>query len=180
MHKLAKVPAESPRGQCIVLLLSALKELGCSRTKYETVSFIRNQHWFDIQKDDLHPYPSVTTKEPRWQTQIAFAMKDARDAELTFSEGLDQWAISRRGVEELREVESLYRTGALVVGNCFFWTLKFKTRLNPSYTPSQKDAIRPYDLYKDINNSVELIAPKTRDLKKRIAFAKFEELLRNL
>lgn len=180
MRKIARVPVESSRGQCIVLLLSALRELGGGKTKYETTSFIREQQWFDIQKDDLHSYPSMTTKEPRWRTLIAFAMKDARDAELTFSEGRDQWAISRRGIEELKELETLFRTNVLRVSDCFLWRLEFKKKWCPTYVPSGHDLVRPLDLYRDIDNQVALIAPKTRDLKMRSAFAQLEELLRNL
>lgn len=66
----------SARGQTIIILLSALRDLHGAHTKSETTNYITTEAWFDVKLEDKKPYPSQSTNEPRWQTLIAWARKD--------------------------------------------------------------------------------------------------------
>jgi hypothetical protein len=150
MTSIASVPIENPRAQCIVMLFAALHEKGGCHSKQETISFIREHHWFDIREEDRTPYPSATTNEPRWHTLIAWGRKDAVVAELMFSHGQDQWELTRRGIEEFRSVRAQYQSGVLEARRCYLWSVAFKQWMVPSFLPSDRDWPRPKDTYRDI------------------------------
>src|SRR6266496_481878 len=57
MPSIAGVPIENPRAQCIVMLFAAPHEMGGYHSKQETISYIREHHWFDIRDEDRLPYP---------------------------------------------------------------------------------------------------------------------------
>lgn len=170
MPTIANVPIENPRAQCIVMLLAALHELGGCQSKQETIAFIRQNHWFDIRKEDQKPYPSATTTEPRWNTLIAWARKDAVLADLMFKHGTDQWELTRRGIEEFRLVRARYQSGELEARQCYFWSLTFKQWMVPSFLPSDRDWPRPKDTYQDIQRL------GTRNIRRRVAWTIIDEL----
>jgi hypothetical protein len=150
MRTIANIALDNPRGQCIVMLFAALHELCGNQSKRDTISFIQGRHWFDVQAEDKDPYPSATTKEPRWHTLIAWGRKDSVIAELMFGHPHDQWELTRRGIEEFRTIRKLYQTGELRVQNCFLWSPAFKLWMVPSYASSLRDWPRPKDLYRDV------------------------------
>src|SRR5215207_2698445 len=162
MRTVAKIPFDNPRGQCIVMLFAALHELCGNQSKRDTIAFIQGHHWFDVQAEDRVPYPSTTTKEPRWHTAIAWGRKDAVIAELMFDHPHDQWELTRRGIEEFRTIRSLYQAGDLRVQHCFLWSPTFKSWMVPSYAPSPRDWPRPKDLYRDVRKRT------SRNIRERI------------
>jgi hypothetical protein len=110
MTSISGVPIENPRAQCIVMLFAALHEMGGCHSKQETISYIREHHWFDIRDEDRKPYPSATTNEPRWHTLIAWGRKDAVLAELMFDHPPDQYELTRGGIQEFRLVRAQYQS----------------------------------------------------------------------
>ena len=140
-----------PRGQCITLLLAALERIGESATKRETVQLINDQGWFDRQREDWRPYPSQkTSREPRWQTLIAWARKDSVLRDFMIDGEWDSWALSREGHRLWESARSEFESGRWPVPRGYLWSQKFKRNLCSTYQPSTIDANRPSSFYKDI------------------------------
>ena len=53
----------SPRWQCMVMLFAALSQVRGGMTKADTIAFIRDQRWFDIQPEDMAAH-SLIRKQP--------------------------------------------------------------------------------------------------------------------
>lgn len=70
------------------MLLAALNETRYILTRREATEFIRSKLWFAIQPEDRLPYPSqmFTSREPRWETVIAWARKDCVERDLMAGE----------------------------------------------------------------------------------------------
>lgn len=131
------------------MLLAALAETGRVCSKQETIDHIRRELWFDVQPEDLQPYPSQTYQEPRWHTLIAFSRKDAVETGLMFDHPRDEWEIARPGLDAYRELTDDFATGELDVSRCYLWSHSFKRRMRPGFQPSRQDAKRPNNLYRD-------------------------------
>ena len=170
MDTIANVPIENPRAQCIVMLFGALHELQGCHSKQETIGYIREHRWFDIREEDYLPYPSATSNEPRWQTLIAWARKDAVSADLMFKHGTDQWELTRSGIDQFRSVRALYQSSTLEARRCYLWSLSFKQWMVPSFLPSASDWPRPHDTYRDIRPLGR------RSIRARIAQTLLEEI----
>lgn len=148
---LSPISVFQPRGQCIVLLIAALKENGVTLTKREAVQWISEQRWFAIQPEDWKPYPSqTTTHEPRWKTLIAWARKDAVLRNFLLDHERDSWALSRQGHQLWDAILKRFCSGEWPVAKGYLWRHEFKCKLCPSYQPSANDARRPQHLYRDI------------------------------
>lgn len=148
---LSHISVFQPRGQCIVLLFAALRELTGSNTRRNTVQFISEHQWFAIELDDLKPYPSQKrTREPRWQTLIAWGRKDSVLRDLVLSHERDAWALSREGNRRWDEIAPKFRSGEWTVAKGYLWSVKFKKHLCPDYVPSATDAKRPWRFYDDL------------------------------
>jgi hypothetical protein len=149
--QLPPISVFQPRGQCITLLLAALNEIGGSATKRETVQFISDQEWFDRQPEDWKPYPSQkTSREPRWQTLIAWARKDSVLREFLIDGEWDSWALSREGRRLWASMRIKFESGEWPVARGYLWSPKFKRRLCFTYQPSTTDPERPPFFYRDI------------------------------
>lgn len=136
------------QGQCITLVLAALKEMGGVRTKQEAIAYLDRQRWFNLLPSDLVIYPSHrnTNKEPRWHTQIAFGRQWAVEKDLlTHYEGIDQWEIAPDSARRLESVHDRFRRNAYDVRRGYLWSPEFKLWLCPDYQPSEEDAKRPAD-----------------------------------
>jgi hypothetical protein len=155
----------------MALLFAALYELKACRTKAETIAFIREHHWFAIQPEDMDPYPSAATREPRWHTAIAWSRKDAVVAELMFKHGPDQWELTRSGIDAFELVKARCRSGDFEVRKCFFWSLGFKQWIAPGFKPSGRDWPRPDDIYEDIQR------PTKRSIRDRVVQKVMDDLL---
>jgi hypothetical protein len=138
----------STRRQVVLMLLTVLADLRCA-SKQETIGYIKNRHFFDVQAEDWPPYPKAQTHEPRWHTLIAWARKTGVESGLLMDGERDAWAISRDGVHELARAQGQYRSAHLAAGNCYMWTPTFKKLMQPAYLPSATDAKRPVNVYRD-------------------------------
>lgn len=147
---LSPITVFQPRGQCIALLLAALKDAGVSLSRREAVECISEHGWFAVQAEDWKPYPSQrTTREARWKTLIAWARKDAVLRDFVNDFERDSWSLSRHGHMLWDRMLSKFALHELDVSRGYIWTPAFKRRLCPDYTPSERDAQRPYSLYRD-------------------------------
>lgn len=119
MTTIASIDVVPPRGQCIIMLRAALNELRGTNSKQKTIAFIRERHWFDLHPEDLLPYPTCCTNEPRWQTLIAWGRKDSVVAGLMFNHRRDEWELTRDGIDRFIGIRARYRTGELFAGHSF-------------------------------------------------------------
>jgi hypothetical protein len=67
----------STRSQMIMILLGIMIDCKGGHSKKSVISMIEESRWFDLRIEDRKPYPTVQTKEPRWQTLVAFSRKDS-------------------------------------------------------------------------------------------------------
>jgi hypothetical protein len=146
----------SPRGQCAVVLLAALRDLYVNDgrgtvTKREAIEFIRCRHWFALEQEDNEPYPSqqLLSHEPRWHTLIAWSRKDSVIVDLMSYEARDSWGLTRRGRNTIDRVQRQYSSGELHVAPCYLWSANFKSYMCPGYVVSASDAKRPANFYRD-------------------------------
>lgn len=151
MESIAGVPVYSARGQIALMLLRCLKELPGSRPKSEVIEVIRSKRWFQITSEDRLPYPSVKSREPRWETLIAWARKDCVESNLMLKDGIrDSWQISKEGENMVTEAKAAFASQQLDVRECFFWSSSLKGIMDPSYVESAQDTPRPPRLYNDL------------------------------
>jgi hypothetical protein len=146
----------SPRGQLVVMLLAALRELYVGEglrvvTKQKAIGVTGRKHWFALEDEDLEPYPSqcFLTSEPRWHTLIAWARKDSVLHDLVSYEGHDAWGLTRPGREMFERFHKSCRAGVWPVSPCFLWSAEFKLFMNPEHLPGPSDASRPRFFYRD-------------------------------
>lgn len=141
--------ASDPREQFIVLLLAALHDLkNGARTKQEVLLHIKESGWLDIHPNDKRPYPSQPS-EPRWNTEIAFARLHSVQSGLMEKNSNNMWQATKHGLNTYMLSKKTFSVQSLLVCDCYFWTPIFKTRMDPHYSPSDKDAVRPKYLYED-------------------------------
>lgn len=139
------------RGQCIVLLLRTLRDIGPA-TKFEAVKWIERQHWFSVEPADREPYPSqrYLSNEPRWHTLIAWARKDSVLHGLISDEERDLWGLTRKGCEVINRLQEQFCSATSSVDPCYLWSREFKVLMCPSYVPGPNPAQRPLTLYRDV------------------------------
>ena len=141
---------QSTGNQAVIMLMSALSDLGGIRSKREVIRYIARENFFQLAAEDIPPYPSVVTREPRWHTLIAFARKDCVvDGWFAGHDENDSWEITRDGLAKLDEWRNFFRTGRWDVRRCYIWRSGLKRRFQPDYQPSIKDTPRPKTIYKD-------------------------------
>jgi hypothetical protein len=139
-----------PRGQCIILLIAALKDAGVSLSRREAVELIGANRWFALQAEDWKPYPSQKTlREARWKTLIAWARKDAVLRTFVNDFEHNSWSLSRNGHRLWEGLSKKLTLGEIDVSQGYLWSAVFKRKLCPGYLPSEKDARRPCSLYRD-------------------------------
>lgn len=150
MTTMSPIGLFQPRGQCITLLVAALKEAGVSLSRREAVEFIGDHRWFALQSEDWKPYPSQKSLgEARWKTLIAWARKDAALRNFVNDFEHNSWSLSRNGHRLWEGIINKLNQGELDVTLGYLWSPVFKQKMRPEYTPSEKDAQRPYSLYRD-------------------------------
>lgn len=150
MQQICGVTLYSPRGQCILMLLAACREIGGSPRKSDCLDFIANRSWFkrDIGQD-LKPYPGSVSKEARWKTLFAWARNDAADHDCIIRGEEGFWPISKRGKEELGRQFSFIQSKDLPIRLLFLATPAFKKFIIPGYEPTAEDLPRPASIYED-------------------------------
>jgi hypothetical protein len=135
----------SNRGQGMILVLLALKELTGSNSKQAVIDHITRLSYYEVTRHDLPPY--LGQSEPKYHTLLAWARKDCVDRNLILNDEVNAWALTpREGHETTARISKRFASGELDVRKCYLWTPKFKMLMNPSYTPSDADAERPEDI----------------------------------
>ena len=158
--ELSPIKVFSPRGQCIVLLFAALRELGVTSTRRQVVAFIDTQHWFAKEEEDLKPYPSQV--EPRWKTLLAWGRKDAVLRTWGLNHERDGWAISREGHRIWDRAHRKFTSHEWQVSLGYLWTPKFKNYLCQDYKQSASDLRRPLRFYEDVSGLDKLVGMLSR------------------
>lgn len=130
-----RVDYYSRRGQELILLLSALWEMGGINSKNETIAFINESGWINITKYDLPAYEGQN--EPRYHTLLAWARKDGVLNDWVSYSGRDCWGITRDGRIVLDTARDKFRKQEWHVSSCYLWTHKFKLINDPEYAPSK-------------------------------------------
>src|SRR5260221_12071593 len=131
---MAKISPYSNRGQGVILVLYALRELAGACTKQEVLRFISSAGFYDITRHDLPPYDNQS--EPRYHTLLAWARKDALiRGWLVDTAERDAWQLSRAGRRVLEGTCERYSSGALRGRKCYPWTPKFKKLMHPAFQP---------------------------------------------
>jgi len=121
---------------------------------------IEDQGWFNLQEDDLTPYPSAWDKgcsEPRWWTLLAFARDTAKNHDMISNEKWNNWRITSKGVEWVAKLIVKIENKDIDVSQCYLWTVAFKELLDASFAPSSNDKKRPKHIYKDNNPLYDLL-----------------------
>src|SRR3954469_13684018 len=114
---------DSTRGQCVVMLLTALKGIGTMATKREAIRYISHEGYFNVLPEDMDPYPSAAYPEPRWHVLIAWARKDCVTHGALFAhDEHDCWQITRDGLYEYFECRKKFQSGDWDVRRCYVWT----------------------------------------------------------
>ena len=144
-----KIRFHSNRGQGVFLVLYALRALAGGCAKREVIDFIQRADYYEITRHDLPPYEDQN--EPRYHMLLAWARKDASINEWLADNGeRDAWQLSRKGGSTLEKTEAKYGCGELKVRENYLWTAKFKKVVDPLYTPSELDRVRPVEGYTDL------------------------------
>jgi len=151
MYNVANIPKYCPRWQSIVMLLGVLSQTRRNLARQEANYQIRNNLWFDIQREDCVPYRSqmFTSREPRWETGIAWARKDCVERGLMSKDGHDEWEATGEGYDAFASFLNASRIHVLDVRRCYLWSRHFKHYMDSTYKPSEADADRPLNLYED-------------------------------
>jgi hypothetical protein len=133
----------SRRGQEIVLVLYALRDLGARHTKQEVLQFIRGRRFYDVQPDDKASYAGK--REWKADTLLCWGRKDAVMDEWMFHhDEKDSWELTREGHRALDDIIVRFRSGRWKIHACFLWRPEFKRVVDPSYVPSTLDETRPH------------------------------------
>ncbi len=130
----------SRRGQEVVMVLYALRELGGIRTKQEVLSFIRSHRFYAIQPADQARYEGH--HEWKSDTLLCWARKDAVMDNLGWMfhhDEKDSWEITRAGLAALDEICQRFRTKRWEVHRCFMWRPEFKQIIDSAYIESTRD-----------------------------------------
>jgi hypothetical protein len=138
------IRAYTNRGQGVLLVLFALQDLGGTNTKQEVIARITHARWYEVTRHDLPPYEGQN--EPKYHTLLAWARKDCYERDwMLRTDVRDDWAISRDGRGVLEKAIMRFRSKGLDARKCYLWTPAFKREIDPSYHPSDADAVRPED-----------------------------------
>lgn len=127
-------------------MLYALQELGGSNAKADVIGCITRGGWYDVTRHDLPRYPG--NMEPKYHTLLAWARKDCYERDwMLRTDNRDDWSISRVGRAVLENALRKYRNGEWDVRSCYLWKPNFKKIVDPRYVPSDKDAVRPEEIW---------------------------------
>jgi hypothetical protein len=128
--------------QHLVVLLYALDHMtGDIPTRQRTMEYVQSEGFLDLRPEDYRPYP--TCREPSWQTDIAWARKNAVMVGYINNHEWNSWEIARSGREFLSSVADRCARLDLTVSRCFLWSLRLKRLLTPGFTPSATDPAAP-------------------------------------
>ena len=146
---------DSFRGQCVMLLLGALKELRGKRTKREVLGYIAEKHYFDMAAEDQLPFPTHVRTEPRWELLMSWVFPDCLHGGCIRETVEGRWQLTREGAKLYSRTAKLLRDGTFDPHQCFLWTGEFKKRLVPAYKPRPGDRHRPTHLYENVRRQLD-------------------------
>lgn len=139
---IAEFDIYSRRGQEIVLVLYALRDLGARHTKQEVLRLIRARRFYDVQPADKASYHGK--REWKTDTLLCWGRKDAVMDEWMFHhDEKDSWELTREGHRALHDIIVRFRSRRWEIHKCFLWRPEFKRIVDPSYVPSALDETRP-------------------------------------
>jgi len=165
--------------QHMTALLYALNIIsGGIPTRRESVEFIQREGLLTLRPEDHRPYDSQN--EPSWQTDVAYARKDAVMLGLIDNSEWNSWELVRRGREYLNQTKKECLEGGIVVSRCCLWSTKLKWIFDPSYRPSSNDAKAPLKGQRavlDIGEYEQLIEEKLKTATIEELAAKVSRLL---
>ena len=151
--------------QHIVVLIYALEHIsGDIPTRAQTMDHIRTEGLLQLRPEDHTPYPTAT--EPSWQTDMAWARKNAVMVGYVNNHEWNSWELARLGREFLRPVLARFNDGSLLAPRCFLFSRRLKHRLDPSYSPSSLDCVAPPKGDRSLPNIAEyqaLVEEKLRE-----------------
>jgi hypothetical protein len=128
--------------QQLVALLYALNELGAVPTRADAIDFIRKNGLLHLRPEDHKPYPS-SKSEPSWQVDIAWARKDAVIMQLVDDIEWNSWDILPDGRKWIERILKAGQIGELETHRCCLWSISFRRRVSPPYSPSALDVEPP-------------------------------------
>jgi hypothetical protein len=151
--------------QHIVVLIYALEHIsGDIPTRAQTMDHIRTEGLLQLRPEDHRPYPTAT--EPSWQTDMAWARKNAVMVGYVNNHEWNSWELARLGREFIRPVLARFCDGSLLAPRCFLFSPQLKRRLDDSYSPSSLDSVAPPKGNRSLPNIDEcraLLEEKLRD-----------------
>ena len=132
----------SRRGQEVVMVLYALRELGAIHSKEEVLRFIRERHFYQLHPEDKQSYESK--REWKADTLLCYGRKDAVTGEWMFHhDEKDSWELTREGHEALESIIACFRAHQWEIHKCFLWRPEFKKVVDPTHIPSSHDHKAP-------------------------------------
>jgi len=138
---------DSFRGQCVMLLVGALKGLGGTGTRQEVLGYIAERHYFDIEAEDRLPFATDIRAGPRWELLMSLVVPACLRGGCIRETMEGGWRLTRAGAELYSRTRKLLREGTFDPHLCFLWTREFKKRLVPGYEPQPGDRHRSTHLY---------------------------------
>lgn len=140
---------DSPQGMCVMTLLMVLRQYRGPRTKADVIDAIKLEGWFDLLPEDLRRYPQGNSNEPRWVTLVCWARNLCADHGLISRDQRDAWESTTEGKNQAVKISQHFRENIADLRKCWWWKPEKKRELNPGYTPSSGDALRPPYVYED-------------------------------
>ena len=132
----------SRRGQEVIMVLYALRQLASMHSKEEVLRFIRENRFYNLEEEDMGHYDGKN--EWKSDTLLCYARKDAVENEWMFDhDEKDSWQLARPGQEALDRVMARFCAKQSEVHRCFLWCPEFKRIIDPSHAPSDRDWVRP-------------------------------------
>ncbi len=150
----ARLPYESIRGQCVVLLLAGLVDLGGESTPLGTLAYIEERGFFDVRPEDRLPYPAALDADPRWEALLKWASKVCIEGGCMREEDSGSWRITEAGQQLYKQCVELFGNGSWNIRRCYLWSDTFKRRFVPRFRSRSSDPQRPRTLYENVERHV--------------------------
>lgn len=149
---------DSPRIQCLTLMLFALDELNfqdrveAPRRKDEIYDFIATRRWYDFNEEDLQPTQVGDQKHEqlRWKLTMQLYERTATSWKLVVERDDGSWELTPAGEEWIEGVRGQCYWRRSTVQMCYLWSREFKKFVAPHYVPSAEDYVRPEDFYQGV------------------------------
>ena len=140
----------STRSQMMLILLGVLHDRPGGYSKSEVIGLIEEENYFAKQLEDKKPFKSKNCGESRWLTSFAFARKDCvAEGFFVDDDVRDSWQITKKGVNAFIAIKDEFATSYFDCRKCYMWSPAFKKVMFSQYQPTDMDAARPDDVYKD-------------------------------